>query len=101
MSIFLINGRYGRLRYFLTALVASVIYNMANFIIIYWIGGDMYIYIVCLLLMIISLWVYICAGAKRCHDLGHNGWWQLIPFYGLWMLFCKGEHKDNKYGSPL
>ena len=101
MSLFWINGRLGRLRYFLTALVASIIFNMANYIVVCWIGGEMYIYIVCMLLMIISLWIGICAGVKRCHDLGHNGRWQFIPFYCLWMLFCESEHEDNEYSPPL
>jgi uncharacterized membrane protein YhaH (DUF805 family) len=51
--------------------------------------------------MIIYFWFLFAQGAKRCHDLGKSGWWQLIPFYILWMLFQKGEYFKNQYGSPI
>ena len=44
------------------------------------------------------LWFLWAQGAKRCHDLGNSGWFMLIPFYVLWMLFAGGEPGVNKYG---
>ncbi|MDO9154512.1 MAG: GYF domain-containing protein [Paludibacter sp.] len=43
-------------------------------------------------------WFLFAQGAKREHDLGYSGWWQLIPFRPLWLIFLKGEHGENKYG---
>tara|TARA_B110000967_G_scaffold149617_1_gene153411 strand:+ start:96 stop:752 length:657 start_codon:yes stop_codon:yes gene_type:complete len=51
------------------------------------------------ILFIPSLWFTWAQGAKRCHDRGNSGWYQLIPFYGLWMLFGDGDIGENEYGS--
>tara|TARA_R100000306_G_scaffold62450_2_gene70356 strand:- start:5772 stop:6269 length:498 start_codon:yes stop_codon:yes gene_type:complete len=45
------------------------------------------------------LWFLWAQGAKRCHDVGNSGWWQLIPFYGLWLLFQDGDYGINNYGE--
>lgn len=40
-------------------------------------------------------WLLWAQGAKRCHDLGHSGWFQIIPFYFLVMLFQSSRFVDN------
>ncbi len=45
------------------------------------------------------LWFLWAQGAKRCHDVGNSGWWQLIPFYALWLLFQDGQAGSNEYGD--
>ncbi len=47
----------------------------------------------------------LAVGARRLHDIGSSGWWQLIgliPFFGeviLIVFFCKDSEKgENKYG---
>ena len=44
------------------------------------------------------LWFFFSQGAKRCHDLGNSGWFQIIPFYVFWLLFKNGQKGSNEYG---
>jgi len=44
------------------------------------------------------LWFMYAQGAKRCHDLGRSGFWQLIPFFLIWLIFVDGDPGENQYG---
>jgi len=41
----------------------------------------------------------LAQGAKRAHDLGNSGYYQFIPFYGLWLIFQPGDSGINTYGE--
>ena len=43
------------------------------------------------------LWFKWAQGAKRCHDLGMSGWYQIIPLFPLYMLFASGEEGKNRF----
>ena len=45
------------------------------------------------------LWFLWAQNAKRCHDRGNSGWYQLIPFYFLVLLFGEGDEGENEYGD--
>jgi uncharacterized membrane protein YhaH (DUF805 family) len=49
-------------------------------------------------LFIPALWIINSQGAKRCHDLGHSGWHQLIPLYVFCLLLGGSDYGENKYG---
>lgn len=49
-------------------------------------------------LLIPVYWFMFAQGSKRCHDRGNSGWFQIIPFYGLWMLFADSDNGINEYG---
>ena len=46
------------------------------------------------------IWFILAQGAKRCHDRDNSGWYQIIPFYILWLLFAEGDRTTNSYGNP-
>lgn len=46
------------------------------------------------------IWFILAQGAKRCHDRDNPGWYQIIPFYILWLLFAEGDSTTNSYGTP-
>lgn len=59
---------------------------------------------------VLSIWSGICVNAKRCHDRGRSGWFQLIlliPIIGpLWYMiesgFLRGTQGPNSFGpDPL
>jgi len=106
---FSFNGRIGRLEYWLIVPIYFVITFLAGVFV-----GTMYVVLgyknhlldkevrfiikaVCLPLY----WLVVAQGAKRCHDLGKSGWWQLIPLYFIWMLFQRGQPYENKWGKDL
>lgn len=54
--------------------------------------------VILLFLFLPVLWFMLAQGSKRCHDRGNSGWYQLIPFYGLWLLFADSDIGPNEYG---
>jgi uncharacterized membrane protein YhaH (DUF805 family) len=42
-------------------------------------------------------YVLIAQGAKRCHDFSKSGWFQLIPFFFIYMLIKKGDEGSSEW----
>ena len=51
-----------------------------------------------LLLYLPGIWFGIAQAAKRCHDRGNSGWFQLVPFYGFILFLGEGEPFTNRFG---
>ena len=94
---FSFNGRIRRLEYGLSFIIYYIWIIFSSLIAIS-IDADNFegIYYLCI---IPGLYFWLAQGSKRCHDRGNSGWYQLIPLYGLWMLFGDGNIGENKYGS--
>lgn len=91
---FSFEGRIRRLEYGLSCIV-SFIYALSAGVMNTLFGGteaSLYLW------LIPAYWFGFAQCAKRCHDRGNSGWYQLIPFYGLWMLFGDSAKGDNEYG---
>ena len=95
---FSFDGRIRRTEYGISFILYLVIYlELINFIIHP--DQDDNNPVAFILIAIPALWFLWAQGAKRCHDLGNSGWYQLIPFYVFWMLFQVGQSEENEYGE--
>lgn len=50
---------------------------------------------------IVFSWLVLASAVKRSHDLGRNGFWVLVPFYGLWLSFADSVPGENAYGPNM
>lgn len=87
---------YGRIRR--TEFGLSYIIYMASIYIIAFIAQAVEIIPIIVIAYIPLVWFLLAQGAKRCHDRGNSGWYQIIPFYALWMLFAESNIGENEYG---
>lgn len=99
---FSFDGRIRRTEYHLSIIIISIAHGLIGAMLVLGSssssdpGSTIAIFYLLTLPGLIFFWAQ---GAKRCHDLGNNGWWQLIPLYGLWLLFQDGQPGVNQYGD--
>lgn len=99
---FSFEGRIRRLEYGLSMIIYYVSIYLIAFLSGYFLASNgvnvennmWIIYII----LIPAFWFGLAQGSKRCHDRGNSGWYQIIPFYSLWMLFAEGDAGVNEYG---
>lgn len=92
---FSFDGRIRRTEYGISVIIYAVIYVIILGVIESSNGDAAFLG----LAFIPMLWFLWAQAAKRCHDVGNSGWWQLIPFYALWLLFQEGNPGQNEYGD--
>ena len=90
-SPFSFKGRIRRTEYGISLIIYYALYGV---LVAMMDGSDL-----AALAIIPLLWFFLAQGAKRCHDRGNSGWYQIIPFYFLWLLFGEGDKGPNEYGA--
>jgi uncharacterized membrane protein YhaH (DUF805 family) len=92
---FSFDGRIRRMEFGLS----FIIYLVAYITILAVSTADDTLGAIVFILFIPMIWFLWAQGAKRCHDVGKSGWWQLIPFYVFILLFQDGDQGRNEYGQ--
>ncbi|MFI5159657.1 MAG: DUF805 domain-containing protein [Sphingobacteriales bacterium] len=96
---FSFEGRIRRKEYAFTVLIIFVVALVFAIII-----PDQTKYSISLLFFVLGLvswWIIFAQTTKRCHDVDRSGWYQLIPFYVIYLLFAEGDKFPNQFGvSP-
>ena len=95
---FSFNGRIRRTEYCLSFLIYMIWYGVINAIMETpdpSAGASVFV----LVSFIPMIWFLWAQNAKRCHDRGNSGWYQLIPFYVFVLLFGESDEGSNEYGD--
>ena len=95
---FSFNGRIRRTEYWISFIIFFV-WNLITDIMMKTpdpsLGSSLFV----LISFIPMFWFLLAQNTKRCHDRGNSGWYQLIPFYALILLFGEGDKGNNEYGN--
>ena len=108
INLFSFEGRITRSMFFSRLILEFIVFTVSLFLfkLIFFrneydmINSSLYSFF-SIIMIFVHFWFWFAQGSKRCHDLGKSGWWQLIPFYILLMLFQKGDYFKNQYGNPV
>ena len=95
---FSFNGRIRRTEYCLSFLIYMIWYGVINAMMATpdpSVGASLFV----LISFIPMIWFIWAQNAKRCHDRGNPGWYQLIPFYVFVLMFGGSDEGSNEYGN--
>ena len=90
-NVFSYHGRIRRKEYGISFIIFYFLFIIVS--------GITVTYEILGLLYIPLIYFITVQSIKRCHDRGNPGWWILIPYYQLWLLFADSEKGTNEYGE--
>jgi|SRR5690554_4702798 len=89
-----IKGRIRRKEYVFSLLIFFVLFPAVVFIHASVEQKDTFISFIAFL----PFWFIVTQGSKRCHDIGLNGWFQVIPLFFIVLVFKEGQRGANFFG---
>ena len=104
------KGRIGRMSFFSYSFVYGIVGGLLGGILgaLIFVSQEAVTYIpliITIVLLTIAvlfvIYTYVCLCIRRCHDIGLSGWWAIlgfIPYINLFLIFKKGQQRDNIYG---
>ena len=95
---FSFNGRIRRTEYCLSFIIYMIWYGVINAMMETpepSLGASLFV----LISFIPMIWFLCAQNAKRCHDRGNSGWYQIIPFYEFVLMFGGSDEGSNEYGD--
>ena len=95
---FSFNGRIRRTEYCLSFIIYMIWYGVINAMMETpepSLGASLFV----LISFIPMIWFLCAQNAKRCHDRGNSGWYQIIPFYVFVLMFGGSDEGSNEYGD--
>lgn len=98
---FSFEGRIRRSEYFISWLIPSIIllivYALDSLFRDIRIGAVIGVVLI-LFTLILSSWFLLAQRIKRCHDIGLSGWYQLIPYFDIMLVFVDSNYGINIFG---
>ena len=93
-SLFSFQGRIRRLEF----LLSFALFYFFLLILAILIHVNDVIAQVAVILFLPITWCFLSQAFKRSHDLGNSGWFILMPYYIILLLFMPGIKRNNEYG---
>ena len=97
-NAFFFKGRARRTEFCLSA-IAYYICLMVPFLFGEAFGESGFVTVIGVIIFFGGFWFFLSESVRRCHDLDHNGFWILIPYYIFWLIFQNSKDGSNEYGN--